>query len=97
MYNLKKASFPSSIGNVLIDAVTVRKQLPLGYGDGPFNKHRRVPPSLEIYSSSLNVVKQADSSLKISYRTTNCVNNLTLISIRQDKLEVILFYNKNSV
>lgn len=74
---------------MLIDAVTVRKQLPLGYTDVPLNtyKYRRVFPSLQIYPSTLNVIKTTNS-LKISYRTTNCTYDLDLASIRQDKLSV---------
>ena len=89
LFNLK-ASFPTNVGNVLVDALTVRRYLPIGFQDQDSLKNRRLFPSLQISPSSLNVTKTSNSSLTISYRTTNCSYNLDLVSVRQDISSVIL-------
>lgn len=71
------------MGNVLIDAVTIRKNVPTGFEDPTLSVKRRVFPSLQIYSSTLNVEKVGNDTITVSYRANNCSHNLSPITIRE--------------
>ncbi|CAF0756351.1 unnamed protein product [Brachionus calyciflorus] len=81
---LNMASITSSVGDVLIDAVTVRRNQPLDYQSPALIDKRRIFPNLQIYPSSLSVIKDRNVSLSINYKTVNCSNDLDIVTIRQD-------------
>lgn len=86
--------------NGMVDAVSIRKTLPVGItvGDVDMAKlnARRVFPTIQYQSGSLSVEK-TDNVVDFSFRPTNCTFNLNLFTLMNSYTDVIYQFNSNKL
>lgn len=89
--------FPRSSG-ILTDIVSLRKTLPLGYtmeDNDNFEAHmqaRKLFPSLQAKSSTLNVTKSSNTSIEFQFRPTNCSSGFNAFSLVNSFSDVSLIF-----
>lgn len=93
--NIKVYSAGLYPANGLVDVVSVRKTLPLGFTPGSEDEAkltlRRVMPTIQYQSGSLSVTKTDGVSIDFSFRPTNCSYNLDLFTLMNSYTTVSIF------